>query len=73
MTTPEEFVLDTGALFGILALFVLVVGGVAWLFERHTVRRHEPEILPPPVDGRDHNDESIAEYKRKRALVDRVT
>lgn len=46
---------------------------VSWLIDRILAWRRPrvPELLPPPIDGRTHNAESIAEYQRKRALIDR--
>ena len=71
MTSTEQLAKDSFDLIGAVLFFIVViVAAAAWL-ERRASRRDEPEILPPPCDGRDHNQESIAEWERKRARIDR--
>jgi hypothetical protein len=73
VTTPEQFGQDSADLMAIISfgwLAVIAVIAVTWWLERRA-RRREPEVLPPPIDGRDHNAESIAAWQRKVARIDR--
>lgn len=69
MTTLEQFGQDSADLVAILSLGWLVVIAWAWWLERRA-RGREPEVLPPPEDGRDHNAESIAEWRMKYERLD---
>lgn len=71
MTTPEQFGRDLVDLLAMTLLFVVPIVAAALWLEGRTRSGVEPEILPPPQDGRSHNLESIAEYRRKRAAIDR--
>ncbi len=71
MTTPEQFVTDCADLVAILSFGWLALIAWTWWLERRA-RRHEREVLPPPIDGRDHNAESIAEWQRKRDAIART-
>lgn len=66
----SEFLHNCGDLLAVLTVVMGGLGVAAWLLERRA-RRREPEVLPPPIDGRDHNAESIAEWQRKRAAMER--
>lgn len=72
MTDAPQLAQDSGDL---CAVMVVVLTGLAlagWWVERRARRRRELEILPPPIDGRDHNAESIAEWQRKRDAIART-
>jgi hypothetical protein len=72
MTEPTQFAQDGGDLVAVITIVWLVVGAIAWWAERRMKREHRsPDVLPPPQDGRDHNDELIADWKKRKARIDR--
>lgn len=69
----DQFTQDVGDLLVGIVFFGLVIGLPALWLERRARQKREPEILPPPSDVHSRNLTSVAEWRRKRGELDRIT